>query len=974
VAIPAGWTDPQINDSLLTAGFIKVTPGTGTALDATPLDILGLDTVRVNINAMGQGKTFAIQYGGNAAAAYAKITGAASCGLNTFGTQLNGTVSLSPPSIRVRETPIFVTGTDTGPDSAFIGTTGVYLMDLNFDNTTGLKTKEIKSITLRTENGSGTARRADSLLTNITIKDADLTYASATPGASADVALSLSTRISVGTGITKTVKIYGDIKNDTAGLKNKGLRIKVADSTKIKAVESTSQDSVTVRTTASFPLVSDSTRLIKPLVKADSLLVTTLDVIPSTLGKLEKGITGLRMIFRNLTPVGANDVAIKGLAFTVTGPANPSVVVAKKILQRKGGSILNSSSTIETSGSTISFDLTITPINIQRGVLDTIDLLFDVVSAPSGTVKFTLAAAGAVTAKDAPSGTATTVKGVFPQPAGGVAAAFSVFPNTPSGRTADGVRAEWSVAGDWLDSAKLTGGVRDSIFVTWDNTNIYFTWSGRDLSTNGDLFIYMNTGAGGSNSTWNYASQGTHTISTLFGGANYLFYYDNGSAKGLQNGASGYSNATFTGEVAATGAVTEIRLPRANIGNPASLKFFAFVQMEATSEIVAALPFGRVGQFVRNPIGIAPQNFISWMRIASFASGSTPRSQVVMDSSGVTKPVYSYSTGSDPVTGLTVGYDRIYISVGGAANPGVVALDTAGALQWRFTAAAAATPVTTFWNGTYDIVCFGAGTRLVVLEDQLASANPLVNLDLASGTVGTPIYSGISTDSNLYLVTSTSGTLHRRYYRTGAPGWTKALSGNYQAGLTSRNKYIYVPCTNGYLKMYDTAGTRIDSMLLGAAINEDLFMSSSEATVFAATNDNNLWARRAATIAAKWSINLGAVIQTAPFCDINDTAAIYIGVGSNLKRVRDLGASASPAWTYVATDLVSANPVSWSGRVLFGSDDKRLFAIDTAGANRPGWPSTPLSGKTNCRVAVDGFYNFIYYGTADGQVYRFNLP
>jgi len=140
----------------------------------------------------------------------------------------------------------------------------------------------------------------------------------------------------------------------------------------------------------------------------------------------------------------------------------------------------------------------------------------------------------------------------------------------------------------------MSGDGTNDYMVTWDATNLFIGLTGEDLDTDGDLFIYFDTGSSGTNSGYNY-SGGMHTLPFA---ANYMLWAEDGSGApgttaqswGLMvNGFSGWTESssscsTLNADLGENEA--EIVIPWSCIGSPVGdVRMVAFVQDESAGTI-----------------------------------------------------------------------------------------------------------------------------------------------------------------------------------------------------------------------------------------------------------------------------------------------------------------------------------------------------------------------------------------------------
>ena len=230
---------------------------------------------------------------------------------------------------------------------------------------------------------------------------------------------------------------------------------------------------------------------------------------------------------------------------------------------------------------------------------------------------------------------------------------------------------DWNTAAERIDTRGT-----ESFYTTWDNNNLYLNWSGRALDT-ADLFVYINTApTGGATSTWT----GGNTLPTPFNGANYVFYCRNSSTDSLLSGSSPsvYAHIRSAERCQLWEQLHVVRIPFSDIGNPDSIKIIPFMQNKSGSQIVSSFPNNGVSQFVRNPVGVEPQPFLSWIKFKRSILGLTPVASSAFDSVAMNRPTWTYSFGSGNfVSSIMLGTGLIYVSVGGA-SPNITCLTQRG--------------------------------------------------------------------------------------------------------------------------------------------------------------------------------------------------------------------------------------------------------------------------------------------------------
>jgi hypothetical protein len=149
----------------------------------------------------------------------------------------------------------------------------------------------------------------------------------------------------------------------------------------------------------------------------------------------------------------------------------------------------------------------------------------------------------------------------------------------------------------------------DSLFVTWDGSYFYVGFSRCDFRDSGDLFIYLDTKSGGTDSTMGYnGSSGRSYFDCTFR-PDYLFILEDNTISYYKkwdpsdNRGSWVDTSFGTGSYSEDGVVndylyTEVRIPFNIMGyNPVNqFKLVVLVQDETTNDIINAYP-------IDNPLG-----------------------------------------------------------------------------------------------------------------------------------------------------------------------------------------------------------------------------------------------------------------------------------------------------------------------------------------------------------------------------------
>ena len=139
------------------------------------------------------------------------------------------------------------------------------------------------------------------------------------------------------------------------------------------------------------------------------------------------------------------------------------------------------------------------------------------------------------------------------------------------------------------------------MYLSWDSDALRLTWTGANWNAAGDLFIYLDTGAGGATTAYDpYGSGPTITLPAQGGAqlaANYLIQVENEHSASLRQWTgSSWGNSTaldashYQLDLDAQPAHTDLLIPWAWLGSPASLKLVALASDEDALRIWAAMP------------------------------------------------------------------------------------------------------------------------------------------------------------------------------------------------------------------------------------------------------------------------------------------------------------------------------------------------------------------------------------------------
>ncbi len=135
------------------------------------------------------------------------------------------------------------------------------------------------------------------------------------------------------------------------------------------------------------------------------------------------------------------------------------------------------------------------------------------------------------------------------------------------------------------------------LYLSWDSANLRLAWTGADWNADGDLSIYLDTVAGGATSAYNpYGSPATINLPAALQADYLLFIEDGATAELRQWDGAGWvvaqtlaaPNYMLTTDIQP--ATTDLYLPFAWLGAPATLKLVAIATEEEALHAWAAMP------------------------------------------------------------------------------------------------------------------------------------------------------------------------------------------------------------------------------------------------------------------------------------------------------------------------------------------------------------------------------------------------
>ena len=171
---------------------------------------------------------------------------------------------------------------------------------------------------------------------------------------------------------------------------------------------------------------------------------------------------------------------------------------------------------------------------------------------------------------------------------------------------------------------------------------------------------------------------------------------------------------------------------------------------------------------------------------------------------------------------------------------------------------------------------------------------------------------------------------------------------------------IYFGSQDDRVYAVDAAGDQLWSFKTGG--NVDSSPAVRRGVVFVGSNDDFLYALRAASGALVWKRRLGRNVGSSPAVAPDGT--VY--VGSDDGRLYALSAGGTILWSFDTHQPVRSSPaIGPDGTIYVGSDARKVFALSPAGALK--W-SFATFGAVRSTPAVNA-EGVIYVGSDDGRVY-----
>jgi len=230
---------------------------------------------------------------------------------------------------------------------------------------------------------------------------------------------------------------------------------------------------------------------------------------------------------------------------------------------------------------------------------------------------------------------------------------------------ADLAQVNWTTSGGKQVGQMVTARGIQKLFAGWNSDSLRLRWQGLNLASDGDLYLYLGTGSGGTTTLFDPNGAGTGDMLPF--SANYLIRLSAAFTPTLYSATGGTWSSQSVVTAVTNGAQTDVLLPFADLGiaNPAatSLRLLGVVSERNALDLWATVPdqnLGRVWtqyiEFTALGAGIVPANGVwadTQLNVQVTANPVAATLVGVGDSLGVTVTVQNL--GSATLPQLTIG-------------------------------------------------------------------------------------------------------------------------------------------------------------------------------------------------------------------------------------------------------------------------------------------------------------------------------
>ncbi len=507
-----------------------------------------------------------------------------------------------------------------------------------------------------------------------------------------------------------------------------------------------------------------------------------------------------------------------------------------------------------------------------------------------------------------------------------------------------------------IDNTGVSGGTatRQIHTISTNQSNVTFVWDSQngsnetDVSTTEDATFYIRITPKDAS-----ANTGNATTSTAF-------VLDNADPTGY--GCSSPSDA-------ATNTSIQPVLTSSTASDISTIEYY--IELDDADPFVTAIA------------NSGWQSGATW-QTSELAAGSTYSWRVnARDSYGNTGTVssdYSFTTGSalwisgviSPCTSPVIGDGVVYVG----AQQTIYSYDIDnGTEKWSYDASGAqggfVTNLCLYYHsaqGKYAIYYTNHKAQIGAVWDNGSSAESKFDyVDWGTATdMSDPI---LSTDGD-YLYLTFNGDSYKVSTSDGGIAWT--IESNSPIATSSaivEASYVYFPVT-GNVEKYAVDNTYQSSN--AHAPNANISLNAWSDIMYVASNDNYVYAVNLSTMGTAWtSDDLLATTTSAAF---RQGVYIYVGAGTNLKKMNSSDGSVAGTYSTPANTINSMPVVTSAGTAFFGDDDGEVYAVDVATmAAKTGWPKT-AGGTIPNSPTVDVANGVVVFTSNEGKVYAYPVP
>jgi PKD repeat protein len=470
-----------------------------------------------------------------------------------------------------------------------------------------------------------------------------------------------------------------------------------------------------------------------------------------------------------------------------------------------------------------------------------------------------------------------------------------------------------------------------SLYLTWDNQNLYVGLYNLNLNIGGDFFVNIDTdhltGSGATNDSWgrvSFANPYKPEYQVAIEGGSKSIQLNKWTGTSWQykyfgsNGCNSYEGWSENG-------LTEISIPWDSIGNPAGIAVSAHVSAEDTQVVPVTFP-------ITNPTGNHPTLTKVWAFYTPYvgsampASGVTPKNAIVLPNLAPT--INSYLP-----TQLTQS-----VELGGTINFSVTATDPeSGQLYYAWLLDGVAVSQTSVYNFVAGAGMAGTHQVSVTVNDGVPgnTTNPVTWQ--VTVLPGSQLIAGFS--GNITTVCLGNSVQFSDQSNGPVTGWQWTFEGGNPATSTAQNPLVVYPAKG----TFDVTLTISDGTNSQSLSKTDYILVNSETTVSAGI-DFESCGNQAAQItgtASDYSLVLWTTAGDGMFSNTSSVSTLYTpGTGDKAAGYAQLTLTAFPLSPcpnsatdimllgLLATPEITLQPIS---QTVYSGDDV-VFEIAATGS------------------------------------------